>query len=68
MVENTLVEAVILAAEVLEIGGNIFVLVVRVGKVEREAAPGEARGNLGVQFRRATDASDPRTCETVAMW
>ncbi len=64
MAENTLVQAVILATEMLEEGGDSIVLVARARKMVRESTPGEARRDLGELVRRAADASDPGTCET----
>jgi hypothetical protein len=44
-------------------------LVPRARKVVREAASGEARRDLGVVSAfSAADASDPGTCETMAVW
>jgi hypothetical protein len=42
-------------------------LVPRARKVVREAASGEACRDLGEVFC-AADASDPGTCETMAVW
>jgi len=56
MTANGLVEAGILATEVLEEGGYRAVLVGRAWKMVREAPAGEARRNHGVVARRAADA------------
>ena len=48
MAENTLVKAVMLAAESLKEGGNSSFLVVRARKMDRESARGEARRNFRV--------------------
>jgi len=63
-----LVEASMLAAEVLEEFGYRTVLVVRAWKVEREAASRQLRRDLGEVVSSATDASDVGTCETMAIW
>ena len=74
--ENALVHAVILAAELLQVGEHSTlraVLVPRARKIVREAAPREVGRNLrlGVQARRArgraTHASHIVTCKTMAM-
>ncbi len=68
MAENTLAQAVILATETLEEGGYIIVLVDKAREIVRESASGEACRDLGEMARRAADASDVGTCETVAIW
>ncbi len=65
---NPPVEAVILAAEVLEEGGHSIILVAWAGKVRRETTPEMPAATFGVPVRRTADASDPGTCELEAMW
>ncbi len=65
---SALVEAGILAALDLEEFGHDSLLVRRARKVEREAASGDFRRDLGIVACRATDASDVGTCETKAIW
>ena len=65
MAVSALVEAGMLAGEMHEKFGHHDLLVVRARKVGREAAPGEVRRDLGVAYCSA-DASDRRTCETMA--
>src|SRR6266702_3265085 len=65
---SVLVEAGILAAEVLEEFGHRLVLVGRAWKVEREAASRKARRDLGEVVTSGADASDEGTCETMAVW
>jgi hypothetical protein len=50
---DELVIAGILISKVLEEGRHRRLLVGRARKVDREAAPGDARSNLGVFLRRA---------------
>jgi len=64
---NTLVEAIILAAQILEEGGDSVYLVVRASKVVRETAAREVRRLLGIG-RRASDGSNKGTYESVIGW
>ncbi len=68
MAANVLVKAGILVAEALEEGGHHLVLIPWPRKVVREAAPREGSRDLGSEVLRTADASDVRTCESVAVW
>ena len=65
--DNALVQAIKLAVEALHEDGNLIILIRRTREKVREAAPREARRDLGAA-RRAAHCSDEGTCETKAMW
>ncbi len=64
---NELEEALTHVADVLEKGGHGVRLVGWALKVISEAASGETRGDLGVFLRRAANASDIWTYESVVV-
>jgi hypothetical protein len=74
LAENALERAIMLLAEASQEDGHIIVLILRAREIVREAAPREARRDLGVgvlarrSARRSAHANDVGTCETVAMW
>ena len=67
---NVLVEVMMLVAKFIKEGWHDLVLIVWAQKIVREAATGDFRGDLGTGptvARRAANASDIRTCRSVAM-
>jgi hypothetical protein len=64
--DNSLVEAGMLVAKVLEEHGYSIVLVVRALKVVGEATTAEGRRDLRVTCR-STHARDPGTCENMVV-
>lgn len=61
---KTPIEAGILVAEILEECEDGAILVVRTGKMLREAAPGEVHHDLSVGVHRTADTSHPGNCKT----